>query len=96
MAKTLVVFLSFAKFVIRGDKGIASFGPLNVLAGMGVLGLSFCFVGFHSGLQSERIPYSVWSREATQIDGRGCSGFELYTYNGIRTGIIITYTSPTR
>ena len=58
MAKILVGFLSFAKFVIGDDKGVASFGPMNVLAGIGVLGLSFCFVGF-SGLQPAQIAQSV-------------------------------------
>lgn len=80
MAKTLVGFLSFAKFVIRDDKGVASFGPMNVLAGIGMLGLSFCFVVGFSGLQSDRIPgirripsYGAWaydSKETTQI--RAC------------------------
>ncbi len=58
MAKILIGFLSFAKFITRDDKGVASFGPLNVLAGIGVLGLSFSFVVF-SGLQSTQIAQSV-------------------------------------
>ena len=71
MTKIFVGFLSFAKFVIRNDKGIASFGPMNVLAGIGMLGLSFCFVVGFSGLQSDRIPsYGSWaydSKEKTPI-----------------------------
>ena len=89
MAKILVGFLSFVKFITRDDKGIASFGPMNVLAGIGVLGLSFCFVAF-PGLQSDRIPripYSAWSydsKETTQIAGRGCvMRWDMYMYYGL-------------
>ena len=70
MTKILVDFLSFAKFVIRNDKGIASFGPMNVLAGISVLGLSFCVVGF-SGLQSTQIAQSVSTIQMTQTVSQG-------------------------
>lgn len=89
MVKMLVGFLSFAKFVIRGDKGIASFGPMNVLAGMGVLGLSFCVVVGFSGLQSDRNPgirritSMAWyydSKETTPIQGCVVSQWDLYYY----------------
>ncbi len=87
MAKIMVGFLSFAKFITRDDKGIASFGPMNVLAGIGVLGLSFCFVVF-PGLQSDRIPrisYSAWSydsKETTPIQAcvmSRAAAFDLLT-----------------
>ena len=70
MTKIFVGFLSFAKLLIRNDKGIASFGPMNVLAGVGMLGLVFCFVVVFSGSQSDRIPYDSWaydSKETTPI-----------------------------
>ena len=83
MTKILVDFLSFAKFVIRNDKGVASFGPMNVLAGIGVLGLSFCFVGF-SGLQPIQIAQSVSTIQMTQMVSQGVVGTpddEVYDFD---------------
>ena len=79
MAKILIGFLSFSKFVIRNDKGIASFGPMNILTGIGVLGLSFSFVAF-SGLQSTQIAQSV---STIQIQGPAC------TLGGTETTVLL-------